>query len=166
MTNPQPVHLSPEMLVEELDFCFSNFDSIISKYRIEKIKTVGDAYICASGLAQQAALACFEPASMAEYERRRAEFRRRRDFVVPALERIGLTVPVVPDGAFYAWADCSRWAPDSWDFVFDVMRRAQVAITPGRDFGHHDAQRWVRFSYASAMPQLQEAVDRLRKLAP
>ena len=42
--------LTPEALVEELDYCFSNFDRIISKYRIEKIKTVGDAYICASGL--------------------------------------------------------------------------------------------------------------------
>ncbi|HAD11773.1 MAG TPA: hypothetical protein DCF33_04965 [Saprospirales bacterium] len=42
--------LSPERLVEELDLCFSNFDQIISKYKIEKIKTVGDAYICASGL--------------------------------------------------------------------------------------------------------------------
>ncbi|MCB0544544.1 MAG: hypothetical protein KDC70_13555, partial [Saprospiraceae bacterium] len=45
--------LSPEQLVEELDYCFSNFDRIIEQYRIEKIKTVGDAYICASGLSDQ-----------------------------------------------------------------------------------------------------------------
>ena len=63
-------------------------------------------FICPSTLAQRAALACFEPESLAEYERRRAAFRARRDVVVPALNRIGLTVPVVPDGAFYAWADC------------------------------------------------------------
>lgn len=42
--------LSPERLVEELDFCFSNFDRIIGQYRIEKIKTIGDAYMCAGGL--------------------------------------------------------------------------------------------------------------------
>lgn len=45
--------LSPEDLVEELDHCFSNFDNIISQYRIEKIKTIGDAYLCASGLSDK-----------------------------------------------------------------------------------------------------------------
>jgi aspartate/methionine/tyrosine aminotransferase len=129
-------------------------------------KLAQNLYICPSTIAQQAAVACFTPESIATYEQRRAEFRARRDFLVPALNALGLTVPVLPDGAFYAWADCSRWAPDSWDLAFDLMRRAQVAITPGRDFGHHDARRWVRFSYASAMPQLQEAVERLKLLAP
>jgi aspartate/methionine/tyrosine aminotransferase len=124
-------------------------------------KLAQNLYICASSVAQQAALACFEPASIAEYERRRAEFRARRDFLVPALERIGLSVPVMPDGAFYAWADCSAHAASSWDFAFELMRRAQVAITPGRDFGRHAAERFVRFSYASSMAQLREAVERL-----
>ena len=119
-------------------------------------------YICPSTVAQHAALACFEPESLAEYERRRAEFRARRDFLVPALESLGLAVPVVPDGAFYAWADCSRHAASSWDFCFDLMRRAHVAMTPGRDFGRHGAERYVRLSYASSMPHLQLAVERLR----
>ncbi len=65
-------------------------------------------FICASTVAQHAALACFESESLAEYERRRAEFKVRRDFFVPALNALGLTVPVMPDGAFYAWADCSE----------------------------------------------------------
>jgi aspartate/methionine/tyrosine aminotransferase len=127
-------------------------------------KLAQNLYICPSTLAQHAALACFEPEAIAEYERRRAEFHARRDFLVPALNALGLTVPVLPDGAFYAWADCSAHSADSWEFVFDLMRRAQVAITPGRDFGHHGAQRWVRFSYASAMPLLHEAVARLREV--
>jgi aspartate/methionine/tyrosine aminotransferase len=120
-------------------------------------------YICPSTLAQHAALACFEPASIAEYERRRGEFRRRRDFLVPALNALGLTVPVMPDGAFYAWADCSAHSPSSWDFAFDMMRRAHVAITPGRDFGRAGTERFVRLSYANSMAQLQEAVERLRR---
>src|SRR5690606_35225366 len=62
-------------------------------------------FICASTIAQHAALACFEPESLAEYERRRAEFKARRDWFIPALQRLGLEVPVMPDGAFYAWAD-------------------------------------------------------------
>ena len=136
-------------------------------------KLAQNLYICPSTLAQRAALACFEPESIAEYERRRAEFRRRRDFIVPALQAIGFEVPVQPDGAFYVWADCSRFLapgsamPGSWEFCFEMMRRAHVALTPGRDFGPAAAERFVRFSFASALPQLQAAVARLaRELAP
>ena len=127
-------------------------------------KLAQNLYICPSTLAQHAALACFEPEAIQEYERRRDEFRARRDFLVPALNAMGLTVPVMPDGAFYAWADCSAHSPNSWDFCFDVMKRAHVAITPGRDFGHHGTERFVRLSYASSMPQLHEAVARLRRM--
>jgi len=121
-------------------------------------------YICPSTVAQHAALACFEPESIAEYERRRDEFRARRDFLVPALNGLGLTVPVMPDGAFYAWADCSKHASDSWDFCFELMRSAHVAITPGRDFGRHGSERYLRLSYASSMAHLHEAVERLRRV--
>ena len=127
-------------------------------------KLAQNLFICASTLAQHAALACFEPESIAEYERRRGEFKARRDFVVPALGALGLSVPVPPDGAFYAWADCSTHASSSWDFVFDMMRRAHVALTPGRDFGHHGSERWVRLSYANSMPQLREAMARLAEV--
>jgi aspartate/methionine/tyrosine aminotransferase len=125
-------------------------------------KLAQNLYICASSVAQHAALACFEAESIAEYERRRSEFKARRDYLVPALNALGLTVPVMPDGAFYAWADCSAHASSSWDFSFDLMRRAHVAITPGRDFGPHAGERYVRFSYASGMATLQEAVSRLK----
>ena len=126
-------------------------------------------FICASTIAQYAALACFAPESLAEYERRRAEFKARRDYFIPALEALGLPVPVVPDGAFYAWADCTQAAKKlgvegSWDFAYAVMERAHLAITPGRDFGSHDTGRFVRFSTANTMPQLQAAIARLRKL--
>ncbi len=67
----------------------------------------------------------------------------------------------MPDGAFYAWADCSAHSTSSWDFAFDVMQRAHVALTPGRDFGPHAAQRFIRLSFASSMAQLQTAVARL-----
>lgn len=126
-------------------------------------------FICASTVSQQAALACFEAESIAEYERRRAEFKARRDYFIPALQSLGLSVPVMPDGAFYAWADCTDAAQrlgvqGSWDFALEVMRRAHVAITPGRDFGSFEPERFVRFSTANSMAQLQESVARLRKL--
>ena len=126
-------------------------------------------FICASTIAQHAALACFEAASLAEYERRRAEFKARRDYFVPALNAMGLSVPVMPDGAFYAWADCSAACAqlglkDSWEFAFAALERAHVAIAPGRDFGQTDTERFVRFSTARSMPELQEAVARLKTL--
>ena len=121
-------------------------------------------YICPSTIAQRAALAAFEPTSMAEFERRRAVLRERRDFIVPALNDLGLTVPVVPDGAFYAWMDVSRHHADSWAFAHELLERAQVALTPGRDFGLADPQRWMRLSFASSMDDLHEAVRRLREV--
>jgi aspartate/methionine/tyrosine aminotransferase len=133
-------------------------------------------FSCPSVVAQHAALACFEPASIAEYERRRAEFKARRDWFIPQLRAAGLQVPVMPDGAFYAWADCSEAAArlartgegvapmDSWDFAFALMRRAHVAVTPGRDFGAAQTRRFIRFSTASSMTQLQEAAARLQAL--
>ena len=124
-------------------------------------------FICPSTVAQHAALACFEPESLAEYERRRAEFKARRDYFIPQLQAMGFSVPVMPDGAFYAWAECSDICSklgikDSWDFAFEVMQRAHVAITPGRDFGVAGMERFVRFSTANSMAQLQESVRRLR----
>jgi aspartate/methionine/tyrosine aminotransferase len=126
-------------------------------------------FICASTVAQHAALACFETESIAEYERRRAEFKARRDYFVPALNALGLNVPVMPDGAFYAWADCTSAAnklgvKGSWNFAFEVMQKANLAITPGRDFGHADTSRFVRFSTARSLPELQEAIGRLQTL--
>jgi aspartate/methionine/tyrosine aminotransferase len=125
-------------------------------------------YICPSTVAQRAALACFEDASLAEYERRRAEFKARRDYFIPALRSLGFGVPVEPDGAFYVYADCSQIAAKlevkgSWDFCFEMMRRAHVAITPGRDFGVDSTDQFVRFSTASSMQDLRTAIDRMRE---
>jgi len=124
-------------------------------------------FICASTVSQQAALACFEPESLAEYERRRAEFKARRDYFIPALNELGLTVPVAADGAFYAWADCSPAClklglKDSWAFAFAALEHAHVAITPGRDFGTDQTARFVRFSTANSMAELQTAIARLK----
>lgn len=132
-------------------------------------------YICPSTIAQHAALACFEPESLAEYEQRRARFRSRRDWFVPQLQKLGLQVPVMPDGAFYAWANCADLcrqmttdnggqAVTSWELAFDWLQRAHVAATPGRDFGDASAADWIRFSTASSMEHLETAVARLQTL--
>ncbi|WP_293661482.1 pyridoxal phosphate-dependent aminotransferase [Rhodoferax sp. OV413] len=126
-------------------------------------------FICPSTIAQHAALACFEPDSLAIYEARRTEFKVRRDYFIPALRSLGFEIPVEADGAFYVWADCSQLCAklglqSSWEFAFEVMNRAHLAITPGRDFGTAHTARFVRFSTASSMEQLHTAVQRLRAM--
>jgi aspartate/methionine/tyrosine aminotransferase len=124
-------------------------------------KLAQNFFICASTLAQQAALACFTPESMAIFEQRKSEFKRRRDYLVPELQRLGFTIPVLPDGAFYVYADCSRFSDDADAFTRDVLQATGVVMTPGLDFGTRDVQRYIRVSYATSMENLQEAVRRL-----
>jgi len=126
-------------------------------------------FICPSSIAQHAALACFEPDSLAVYEERRAAFKHRRDQFIPQLNAMGLTVPVMPDGAFYAWADCRQACErlglaDSWAFAEHVMREVHVAITPGKDFGVDATANYVRFSTANALQDLNTAAQRLHQL--
>jgi aspartate/methionine/tyrosine aminotransferase len=127
-------------------------------------KLAQNLYICASTIAQQAALAWFTPETLAVCEERRATMKARRDYIVPALNALGLPVPVQPDGAFYVWFDVTAHAPDSWQFCFDMMERAHVALTPGRDFGHAETGRYARLSFASSMGDLHEAVRRLQRV--
>jgi aspartate/methionine/tyrosine aminotransferase len=124
-------------------------------------------FICPSTVTQHAAMACFEEASITEYEQRRAEFRARRDYFIPALQQLGFDIPVMPDGAFYAWADCSKICSklgikDSWDLAYAIMHKAHLAVTPGRDFGSYETAKFIRFSTANSLPQLKQAIDRLR----
>ena len=124
-------------------------------------------FICASSISQQAALACFEPESLKIYEERRAQFKARRDYFLPALRALGFKIPVEPDGAFYVYADASDLfakfnVKSSWDFAFEILHRAHVAIAPGRDFGADSTSNFVRFSTASSMQDLQTAIARIK----
>jgi aspartate/methionine/tyrosine aminotransferase len=126
-------------------------------------------FICPSSVAQHAALACFEKDSLRVYEERRAAFKARRDSFIPVLNAMGLSVPVMPDGAFYAWADCRDACqrlglPGSWALAQHLMQHAHVAVTPGRDFGLHAPENFVRFSTASSLEDLNTAATRLKHL--
>jgi aspartate/methionine/tyrosine aminotransferase len=133
-------------------------------------KLAQNLFICAPTIAQHAALACFRDDALAIFEERRLEFQRRRDFLVPALRELGFAVPVMPDGAFYVYADIAglphRHAGDSAAFGKAVLEQAHVAIVPGDDFGFAAPQRHVRFSYATKYERIEEAVQRLARLLP
>ena len=128
---------------------------------IEKLSQ--NLFICASSIAQYAGLACFTPEAIAIFEERKAEFRRRRDYIVPALRELGFKVPVTPDGAFYVYADCSALSDDADALTIRMLNEAGVVLVPGLDFGPYTARQYLRVSYATSMENLQEAVARLRR---
>lgn len=124
-------------------------------------KLAQNLFICASSIAQHAGVACFTPEALVVYEERKAEFKRRRDYIVPALRELGFKVPVTPDGAFYVYADCSALSDDADRLTRQMLNEAGVVLVPGLDFGPYTAHQYIRVSYATSMDNLQEAVARL-----
>jgi aspartate/methionine/tyrosine aminotransferase len=127
----------------------------------EMEKLAQNLFISMSTMSQYAALAGFEPATREILEERRDIFRRRRDFLLPAVRELGFTVPCEPEGAFYIYADASRFTGDSQAFCLQLLEQHGVALTPGVDFGHHRAETHLRFSYTTGMERLELAVERL-----
>ncbi len=118
-------------------------------------------FLAAPTPAQHAALAAFAPGTLALLEARKAELRQRRDFLLPALRTLGFDIPAAPQGAFYLYADCSRFTGDSQTFASRLLDETGIAATPGIDFGAHRAAQHLRFAYTQPLARLTEAVDRL-----
>jgi len=133
-------------------------------YVREAEKLAQNIFLAPSTPAQYAALAAFTPAARTILEARRREFQVRRDFLLPALRELGFAIPVTPAGAFYLYADCSRLSDDSHGFAMRLLEDIGVAITPGIDFGSHQANRHVRFAYTNSLEKLAEGVERLRRV--
>lgn len=130
-------------------------------------KLAQNLFLSASTPAQYAALAAFEPSTLDILEQRREAFEQRRNYLLPALREIGFDIKVEPQGAFYLYADCSRFTDDSFAFARSLLQEIGVAITPGNDFGDNQPQRHVRFAYTTSLARLQEGVRRLQqRLAP
>jgi aspartate/methionine/tyrosine aminotransferase len=119
-------------------------------------------FISAPSAAQHAACAAFSPESLEVLEKRRSEFAKRRDFLLPQLKAAGLRIPAEPHGAFYIYADCGR---DARGFCLELLEREGVAATPGVDFGSNGTERCVRFAYTRAMADLEEAAAGIRRFA-
>jgi aspartate/methionine/tyrosine aminotransferase len=124
-------------------------------------KLAQNLYISPATPSQRAALACFEPATLAILEQRRRAFESRRNFLVPALRELGFVIPVMPTGGFFVYADCSAFTDDSMRFCREVLDQSGVAFTPGVDFGRHRAAQHVRFAYTIDRSKLEDGVARL-----
>ena len=70
-------------------------------------------------------------------------------------------MPCKPEGAFYIYADASKFTDNSQAFCLQMLEEHGVALTPGLDFGHHRAAEHLRFSYTASMDRLELAVERL-----
>jgi aspartate/methionine/tyrosine aminotransferase len=127
-------------------------------------KLAQNAAICPPAPSQYAALAAFRPDTLELLEERRSEFERRRDFIVPALRRLGFRIPVTPEGAFYVYAGCERFGKDSAALALELLERAGVAITPGLDFGANAPERHVRFAYTRALADLEEGIAAMERV--
>ena len=126
-------------------------------------KLAQNLVLCPSTPAQHAALAAFAPETIAILEMRRGEFRKRRDFLAPALASVGFRITARPQGAFYLYCDCSGLCDDSFELARDLLEKVGVAATPGLDFGSNTPEKHIRFAYTTGIDRLAEAVDRLRR---
>jgi aspartate/methionine/tyrosine aminotransferase len=127
-------------------------------------KLAQNLFISPSAPAQHAALAAFSPETTTMLEARRAEFRARRDLLLPGLQALGFRVDAEPLGAFYIYADIGALGADSHALAGRLIEEAGVAATPGLDFGTNAPQRHMRFAYTVGTDKLAEGLARMRRM--
>lgn len=117
-------------------------------------------FISANAFVQAAGIAALKDA-LPDSERMRREYDQRRRFIVPGLRALGFGLASEPNGAFYAFANAKRFSSDSYAFTFEILERAKVCVAPGVGFGKN-GEGYLRFSYASSMENIEEALRRLK----
>jgi len=112
-------------------------------------------------ISQYAALSAFEESTLKVLDAQRDELNKRRKFLLNGLTKLGFDISVEPGGAFYIYADVSKFTDNSFKFCNDLLHQSHVAITPGIDFGDYQVNRYVRFAYTQNLEKLQLALDRI-----
>ncbi|MCA1905925.1 MAG: pyridoxal phosphate-dependent aminotransferase [Desulfarculus sp.] len=115
--------------------------------------------ICAPSMAQWAGIAALTQCQK-EVERMVGRYNARRLHIVDGLRRLGFSIPVTPQGAFYLLTSCAHLDPDDYRLAFDILEKAGVAVTPGRDFGP-GGHGFLRFSYCNSLENISEGLRRL-----
>jgi aspartate/methionine/tyrosine aminotransferase len=118
-------------------------------------------FISPPSLSQHAALAAFDTSAMTIHEERRLAFERRLALLYDGLEALGFGIPLRPSGAFYLYADVSHTGLDAEEFCRRLLEEHHVAVTPGIDFGEHEAERYVRFAFTTAESAIEQALVRI-----
>jgi aspartate/methionine/tyrosine aminotransferase len=117
-------------------------------------------FISANAFVQAAGIAALKEA-WPDSERMRREYDRRRRFIIPGLRALRFGLASEPNGAFYAFANAKRFSADSYALAFEILERAKVCVAPGVGFGRN-GEGYLRFSYASSMEDIEEALRRLK----
>ncbi len=122
--------LSPEQLVKELDYCFRAFDFIISQYDIEKIKTIGDAYMCASGLTNRKTIPTQIVKAALEMQEFLEDYKQERSRLsLPFFEaRIGIHTGPVVAGV----VGVNKFAYDIWGDTVNIASRMESNCEEGK----------------------------------
>jgi aspartate/methionine/tyrosine aminotransferase len=121
----------------------------------------GNLAISVPTLAQVAAEAAFD--GKAEMEVVKHGYEENRRILVAGLPKAGLDKFLPVDGAFYLYADISKFSNDSLDFAKRMLNEAHVAATPGIDFDPVNGHNFLRFCYAGSAAEMHEAVARIGK---
>ena len=120
--------------------------------------------VCPPAISQVAAIAAFTEASRAELDGHVRRYAVNRRILLDGLTAAGVTDLAPADGAFYAYADIAHLTDDSLTWCEEALSRTSVAVAPGVDFdtvhGHHT----IRFSFAGATADIEEALVRLQPL--
>ncbi|MBN2964431.1 aminotransferase class I/II-fold pyridoxal phosphate-dependent enzyme [Sulfurospirillum sp. T05] len=125
----------------------------------EAEKLAQNLFICPATLSQYAALEAFDAAHL---ENVRRVFEERRDYLYGALSPL-FSIDAAPEGAFYLWADVSKYTDDSTAFAKKMLEEIHVAVTPGADFGTNQTHLYVRFAYTRDIAHMKEGVARIKK---
>jgi aspartate/methionine/tyrosine aminotransferase len=115
--------------------------------------------ISVPALSQAAAEAAFD--GRAEMEAVKHGYEENRRILIEGLPKAGLEKFLPVDGAFYLYADVTRFTDDSFDFAKRMLEQAGVAATPGIDFDPRDGRHYLRFCYAGSAADMREAVERI-----
>ena len=116
--------------------------------------------MCVPITSQMAACEALQGGRKAVEEMKR-EYKRRREFIVDILNKIGLDC-ARPDGAFYAFPSIENTGYNSLEFAHQLLKREKVAVVPGTAFGA-SGEGYVRISYASSIDKLKEAMLRIEQ---
>jgi len=116
-------------------------------------------FICASSVAQYAAIAALKQAED-DVNRMRKIYDERRKYMIKRLKDIGFKIAVEPTGAFYILANAKKFTDNSYKFAFDILKNAHVGVTPGIDFGEN-GEGFIRFSYANSIENIEKGMDRI-----
>jgi aspartate/methionine/tyrosine aminotransferase len=119
----------------------------------------GNLAVCVPTLSQIAAQAAFD--GRAEMEAVKHGYEENRRILLDGLPKAGFDTFLPVDGAFYLYADVSRFSDDSFEFAKRMLAQTHVAATPGVDFDPLKGRHFIRFCYAGATADMHEAVERL-----